>query len=258
MSAWAAIEARDAASTTALGNGVLHGISGAAVGGFAIGALLTGLCFLMIVAPRAARQARLSARLGRWPSFVRRPRVQRDYYAEPAETYSTAGDTDSLSAESEMIYAAAPVADDLLADDLLAEDPEAADDLDAAEDPEADAAPGLAEHPVRWNPTALAATPDFAGHAGADPYAVESVGDLDVELALEGNEVLVEDQPRTEGGRGYRSKHRLSEHEPSERRGDSRRSAPRHAAPSARFGGRVASKLASSKFALFPLVAARG
>ncbi len=165
MSAWTAIAAKDAAVITSLGNGILHGISPGALDGFAVGTMLTGLCFLVIVAQRSLRRSRLSARPGVWPSFIRRPRIQRDYYAEAAD----------------------PGAEPLLA---------------SSED-------------------------DIAAAAG--------------------------EQDRPEGGRGYRSKHRMTDHEPGERRGEGRRSAPKHAAPSSRFGSRM-----SGKLTMFPLAAARG
>jgi hypothetical protein len=225
MSAWAAIAAKDAAVTTSLGNGILHGISPGALDGFAVGTMLTGLCFLVTVAPRSLRRARLPARPTVWPSFLRGLRVQRDYYAAPADTYSLAADTYSLAAESEMIFAAAPVADD----------------------------PEAAAEPVG----ALAAGQDFGGYAGADPYAVETAADPGAAPLLASSEddiaVAVGEQARPEGGRGYRSKHRMTDHEPGERRGERRRSAPKHAAPSSRFGSRM-----SGKLTMFPLVAARG
>jgi hypothetical protein len=230
MSAWAAIEARDAATTTSLGSGILHGISNAALGGFAIGAVLTGLCFLVIVAPRSRGWSRLSARPAAfWPAFLRRPRVERDYYAAPADTYPPDADAYSLSAESEMVFAAAPV------EDLL------------------DDAPEAAEFVVPEDFPALSLSQDYEGHAGADPYAIETAAELAAEPLFEGTDVEVDGQSRPESSRGYRSKHRLTDQDPSGRRADGRRSAPRHAAPSARIGGRI-----SSKLAMFPLVAARG
>jgi hypothetical protein len=229
MSAWVAIAAKEAATTTSLGSGILHGVSAGALDGFAVGAMLTGLCFLMVVAPRSLGRLRLAASLSLWPSFLRRAPAQRDYYAEPADTYDTPEDpyaapeeTYSLSAESEMIFSSAPVAD------------------------EADVASEAADFEL---------IEDFGGHAGADPYAIETAAALvlDPEPVLDLNEAPVEDQSRPESGRGYRSKHRMTDQESGERRAENRRSAPRHAAPSTRFGSRM-----SSKLAMFPLVAARG
>jgi hypothetical protein len=305
MSAWAAIAAKDAAVTTSLGNGILHGISPGTLDGFAVGTMLTGLCFLVIVAPRSLSRSRLSARPSVWPSFLRRPRVQRDYYAAPADTYSLAADTYSLAAESEMIFAAAPVEDDLepadapdAADyDLAGPGPVAAVPAPAeaapaesapAESAPAEAAPAesvraesvraesvpaedfaavgaftaVEEFTAAGPVTAFAASHDFVGHAGADPYAVdpypaETAADpgADSLLASSEDDIMApaSEKARPEGGRGYRSKHRMTEHEPGERRAEGRRSAPRHAAPSTRFGSRM-----SGKLTMFPLAAARG
>ena len=229
MSAWVAIAAKEAATTTSLGSGILHGVPAGALDGFAAGAMLTGLCFLMIVASRSLGRPRLAASLSIWPSFLRRSPAQRDYYAEPRDThageedtYALPDDTSSLSAESEMIFSGASIAED-------------ADSTSEAADFE------LIE--------------DFGGHAGADPYAIETAAALvlDAEPVLDLNEAPMEDQSRPETGRGYHSKHRMTDQEPGERRADNRRSAPRHAAPSTRLGSRMSSKLAT-----FPLVAARG
>src|SRR5580698_1680973 len=88
MSTWAAIAAREAAITTSAGSTALHGIAPSALDGFAVGALLTGVCFLIIIAPRAFRRDRLSARQGMWSGSLRHSRVRPDYYAAAAETYS--------------------------------------------------------------------------------------------------------------------------------------------------------------------------
>jgi hypothetical protein len=220
MSAWVAIAAKEAATTTSQGSGILHGISSGALDGFAVGALLTGLCFLMIVAPRSLQRPRPSARQSLWPSFIRRTQVQRDHYAAPEDTDAVAADTYSLAAESEIVFSAAPVADN-------AEDTNEVADFELAE--------------------------DFGGHAGADPYAAETAVALDAEPVLDLNEAPLEEQAPPESGRGYRSRHRLTDQEAAERRPENRRSAPKHAAPSTRFGRRM-----SNKLAVFPLVAARG
>jgi hypothetical protein len=62
MSTWVVVAARETAVTSAAPAGLLHGIAPAAIDGFAAGALLTGLCFLLIVAPRMLRRPRPSAR----------------------------------------------------------------------------------------------------------------------------------------------------------------------------------------------------
>jgi hypothetical protein len=270
MSAWAAIAAKDAAATTSLGNGILHGISPGALDGFAVGTMLTGLCFLVIVAPRALRQTRLSARPAVWPSFIRGLRVQRDYYAAPGDTYSLAADTYSLAAESEMIFAATPVSDApqaTAAPEATETAPEAAEPAPeatetapaeyAAAEPQPVETASVEDFTAAEPVTALAASQDFCGYAGADPYAVETAADPGAAPLLVSSEddivAAADEQARPEGGRGYRSKHRLTDHEPAVRRGEGRRGAPKHAAPSNRFGSRMSGKLTMS-----PLVAARG
>jgi hypothetical protein len=323
MSAWVATAAKDAAHTTSLGNGILHGISAGAVDGFAVGAMLTALCFLVIVAPRVLRRPGPAASLSIWPSFIRRSRAQRDYYAGPTDTHAGDADTFSLSAESEMIFsdepdapvsdapvADAPVSDELASDgpvsdaplsDGLASDgpvsarsvsddpestPEAIDLAPAADfaghagidpyaldpyaaspyaaDPSAldpYAASPYAANPSAANPYAAnpyaanpyAASPYAANPYAADQYPAEIAAGLDAEAVFDSHEAPVEDLSPTESGRGYRSKHRMTDQESGERRSDGKRGAPRHAAPSTRFGSRMSSRLAS-----FSPVAARG
>jgi hypothetical protein len=70
MSAWAAIVAREATVTASAGTGLLHYVAPSAIDGFAAGALLTGLCFIVVVAPRM-RRLRLSGQPDPWPVRTR-------------------------------------------------------------------------------------------------------------------------------------------------------------------------------------------
>src|SRR5215469_8475271 len=92
MSTWAAIAVKGmaVAATTAAGADAARAIAPGALEGFAAGALLTGLCFLVVVAPKTAR-ARLAPRRDAQPTRLRRARMRPDYYAVPADTHSQAG-----------------------------------------------------------------------------------------------------------------------------------------------------------------------
>src|SRR5580704_17129353 len=92
MSTWAAFAAKGAAvaATTAGGAGAAQAITPGALDGFAAGTLLTGMCFLVIVAPRTVLKSRLSGRRSLWAAGLRHERVHPDYYAAPADTHSVA------------------------------------------------------------------------------------------------------------------------------------------------------------------------
>jgi hypothetical protein len=114
------------------------------------------------------------------------------------------------------------------------------------------------------------ASHDYAGHAGADPYAPGVLDPVDYapptsagpdsasspgfdpgsddDIVLPGD-----DDAAQRGGRGYQSKHRLTGQDAADRRSDPKRRQPRHAAPPTRFGSRM-----SGKLAIFPLAPARG
>jgi hypothetical protein len=67
MNGIAALAAKEAAAVAGLGVGLVPGIAPGAVDGFAIGTLLSGLCFLMVLAPhRKPRRTRLSGRRAQW------------------------------------------------------------------------------------------------------------------------------------------------------------------------------------------------
>ena len=63
MNGIAALAAKEVVAASGLGAGLLPGVAPSAVDGFAAGTLLSGVCFLLIVAPRhGLRRPRLSAR----------------------------------------------------------------------------------------------------------------------------------------------------------------------------------------------------
>ncbi len=59
MHTWTIVAAKEAAITTGMGAGIVPTIAPASLDGFAVGALLTGACFLAITTPRRARRSRL-------------------------------------------------------------------------------------------------------------------------------------------------------------------------------------------------------
>lgn len=105
MSAWAAVAAKSAAITSSAGISLLHGITPGALDGFALGALLTGACFLAISVPRLLRRNRLLEGEGTW-SRTRQPRFKRDYFADPADAGAPAADSDPLGADVDLAASA--------------------------------------------------------------------------------------------------------------------------------------------------------
>jgi hypothetical protein len=316
MSTWAAFAAKGtaAAATTAAGAGTAQAISPAALDGFAVGTLLTGMCFLVVVAPRTMRRSRLSARRSLWSAALRSSKSHPDYYAAPADTHSAAVALDQAAPAPEAPVLAAPVlaapvqaapvqdAPVLIGPALDAyfraasvAEPVAAPaaatstatttataQASAAEAP-MPAAP-LTDIPQPQLPLAFAdpalevfspnASHDYAGHAGADPYAPGVLDPVDYAPANppaadsaassasnpafdpgSDDDIVLpgDDDAAPHGGRGYRSKHRLTDQDAADRRSDPKRKQPRHAAPPSRFGSRL-----SGRLAIFPLAPARG
>jgi hypothetical protein len=301
MSTWAAFAAKGAAAaaTTAAGAGAAHAIAPAALDGFAAGTLLTGMCFVVVVAPRTMRKTRLSARRSLWSPALRTGKERPDYYAAPADTHSaviaperagtgpaaTGSGAPELAAPElsspvligpalDAFFLAAPVADPVPAATAPAVVPVTAAQATAAGAPQPEAP--LTDIPAPQLPLAFAdpalevfspnAGQDYAGHAGADPYAPGVLDPVVYAPATPAAEegpafdtgsdddiVLPGDDDGQETGRGYRSKHRISSQDSADRRSEAKRRQPRHAAPPTRFGSRRAGKLA-----LFPLAPARG
>ena len=59
MHTWTIVAAKEAAIATGMGAGIVPTIAPASLDGFAVGALMTGACFLAITTPRRARRSRL-------------------------------------------------------------------------------------------------------------------------------------------------------------------------------------------------------
>jgi hypothetical protein len=74
MTGFAALAIKQAAAASGLGTGLLPAIAPSALDGFAVGTLLSGLCFLLVMAPRrAARRSKLSGRDGMWTNAPHNP-----------------------------------------------------------------------------------------------------------------------------------------------------------------------------------------
>ena len=289
MSTWAAFAAKGAAAaaTTAAGAGTAQTITPAALDGFAVGTLLTGMCYLVVVAPRTMRKSRLSAGRSLSSAPLQHSKARPDYYAAPADTHSTAVAPDLAAPRLEApvligpaldaFFLAAPVAEPVPATAAAA----AMTQATAAGAP-MPAAP-LTDIPQPQLPLAFAdpalevfspnAGNDYAGHAGADPYAPGVLDPVDYTPATSAgadsasssasnsafdpgsaDDIVLpgDDDAAQQSGRGYRSKHRLTGQDAAGRRSDPKRKQPRHAAPSTRFGSRM-----SGRLAIFPLAPAR-
>jgi len=97
----AALAAKEALVASGLGPSVLPGVAPSALEGFAVGSLLSGVCFLMVMAPRRVRRARWSAkRRARLPGIDAQQRPQ-----APAQASADAGAGAGTGADD---YAAAP------------------------------------------------------------------------------------------------------------------------------------------------------
>jgi hypothetical protein len=203
MSTLAAVAVRETALIS--GTGMFHGFAPGAIDGFAVGALATGACCLVIAAPRLLHRARLSAKDGMWGTGVRHSKVRRDYFAAPvdadaADVAGPAVTAELFAPEAEVLGYPAPVTSDLdeLPADVDACDPAANDDPFASVDGDDAVLPGTS-----------------SGRSGRDQA----------------------------GRSGHRSKHRMTSSD-ADRRPDGRRQ-PRHAAPSARLATKVSGKFAA-------------
>jgi hypothetical protein len=284
MSTWAAVAARDAALTSSTGTGLLHGVTPGAIDGFAIGALLTGVCFLVLVAPRMLRRSQLRARHGMWAAGMRHARVRGDYFASPgdgadfAAAISGFGLTD-LNACSDgynplpapEVFAAAPVSESLGSEPLVSE-ALVSEALAPIPAPAFADSPGLAVFtpaaapfspaPVSADGSAQQLGEAYPRDADSDPYALDASRETLAAESAQWDDADSFPPPATggpgpdlgeaDGGRGYRSRHRVDSRDGSDRRHDSRRGQPRHAAPSAGLASRVSGRFSG------PPVAARG
>jgi hypothetical protein len=136
MSTLAAVAVRETALIS--GTGMFHGFAPGAIDGFAVGALATGACCLVIAAPRLLHRARLSAKDGMWGTGARRSKVRRDYFAAPADAVvaGPAVTAELFAPEAEVLGYPAPVTSDLdeLPAGVDAYDPAANDDPFASVD----------------------------------------------------------------------------------------------------------------------------
>jgi hypothetical protein len=283
MSAWAAIVAREATVTATAGTGLLHSVAPSAIDGFAVGTLLTGLCFIVAVAPRM-RRPRLSGQPDPWPVRTRHgSKTRSDSYAvavntgtsaEPVtksagpgtdtliSTYSAASAEAGAGADVMLqpgagspgsLYAGAPAGLGYLAANY--ESVAADSGLGYAGMWSAQAEPttrhALAQTvPAEWSFTPPPRT-QFARPAGSHPYADSFRAPADEEAAVPAPAPEPTPAPDTKSAdrSGYRSKHRLASPE-TDKNSDSRRNGPRHAARSARFTARRSARLPA-----FPLPA---
>jgi hypothetical protein len=204
MSTLAALTVRETALIS--GTGMFHGLAPGAIYGFAVGALATAACCLVIAAPRLLHRARLSAKDGMWGTGVRRSKVRHDYFAAPVDA-DVAPDVSGPAATPELF---APEAEVLGYPAAVTSDLE---ELPA----EADA----------YNPD-----------PSDDPFA--AADDDDVVLPGTRSDKGGRDQA---GRSGHRSKHRITSSD-ADRRSDARRQ-PRHAAPSARLAAKMSGKFAA-------------
>jgi hypothetical protein len=231
----------------------------------------------VLVAPRMLRRSQLRARHGMWAAGMRHARVRGDYFASPgdgadfAAAISGFGLTD-LNACSDgynpvpapEFLTAAPVSEALVSEALVSE-ALVSEALAPIPAPAAFAdAPGLAV----FTPAAAAFSPapvsaaDGAQLGGAyprtaasDPYALDASRET---LAAESDPWddadsfpppaaggPAPDLGEPDGGRGYRSRHRIGSRDGSDRKQQSRRGQPRHAAPSAGLASRVSGRVSS-------------
>jgi hypothetical protein len=61
MNTWAVLAAKEAAISSGLGAGIVPAIGASSLDGFAIGALMSGTCILMLTSPRRGRRHDLAA-----------------------------------------------------------------------------------------------------------------------------------------------------------------------------------------------------
>jgi hypothetical protein len=238
----AAVTARETAFIS--GSGILHGIAPGAIDGFAVGALATGACCLVVAAPRLLHRARLSARDGMWGTGLRRSKVQRDYFAAPVAADPApveAGPVEVGPLGAGMIEAglvgASPAMTDYAVTDSAVTSTGGARSTATAElfAPEAEV--------LALSPAATGELDEML--ADDDPYDPEVIVDPfgaadDNDLFLPGTDTDSADRDHS-GRSGYHSKHRVTSSDAT-RRPEARRQ-PRHAAPSVGLATRMSGRL---------------
>jgi hypothetical protein len=250
----AAVTARETAFIS--GSGILHGIAPGAIDGFAVGALATGACCLVVAAPRLLHRTRLSARDGMWGTGWRRSKVQRDYFAAPVDVdpawveaapapvgASTVGASTvgASTVEASTVEASPAITDYAFADSAVTSSG-VASMAEARSTATAELFAPEAEV-LAFSPTATCEPDEVL--ADDDPYDAEMIvdpfGDADgSDLILPGTDTASADRDQS-GRSGYRSKHRVTNSDAT-RRPEARRQ-PRHAAPSAGLATRMSGRL---------------
>jgi hypothetical protein len=237
MNGIAALAAKEAFVASGLGTTLLPGIAPSAVDGFAVGTLLSGICFLLVMAPRRhPRKNRLSARGGKRGGAAS---------VSAVPEYAASEWAASVSAVPE--YAASEwAAPESAARAYTA--PESAARAYAAPESAARAytAPGSgAPRYSKYSPAEYAAPAVrrcYPATSMADPFADESA-----EVLVPAAGLLPDGMSRLADGtnNGYDSKRRQAAPDTVNRRPETRRSAGRHAAPSASIASKMASRFAS-------------
>jgi hypothetical protein len=99
MNGIAALAAKEAA-VAGLGASLLPGVASSAVDGFAVGTLLSGMCFLLVIGPRRQlRRTRIARRSEVWAPSDTRP-AHADYAAAPVSANPYANPYADESAET--------------------------------------------------------------------------------------------------------------------------------------------------------------
>jgi hypothetical protein len=73
MHTWAVLAAKEAAIASGLGAGIVPAVGAGSLDGFALGALISGTCILMLTSPRRGRRRGLAAARGRALAAAREP-----------------------------------------------------------------------------------------------------------------------------------------------------------------------------------------
>ncbi len=241
MSTFAAVTSRETALISS--SGILHGITPGALDGFAVGALATAACCLIVAGARLLRRNRLSARDGMWGTGARRSKVRRDYFAESAEQYSA----EDYSAEEDS--AEEYFEESVDADPAPAEAIPAATAVTSEGEGDADvaAAPQLfapEDEALLFSPAATSELNETLAQGdrdnrGASVHPFADVADSDVILPGTRSDLAGRDPS---GRSVYHSKHRITSSDADRRLEVGR--GPRHAAPSARHATRMSGRSA--------------
>ncbi len=216
MNGFAALAVKEAAVASGLGASLLP-IAPSAIDGFAVGTLLSGLCLLLVMAPRriSRRRNRQATRNGVWANAPHPP-VTPDLSAAPsaASTFPAASIVPAAPTHPAAANASSPFADE--------------------------SAEIVVAYPVRG--ASLLSSGAGLLSSGAGLLSSEASFQAP-EVTLQGSEVSFRAPELKTAGR--RSKHRLADADlldRHDRRPEPRRGAGRHAAPSIGLSSRMASR----------------